>query len=160
MRRTTELSAAEPQPKAGRTDRGIREIRGKRTSSRFAFRVFRVFRGSSLSRRFVAACEQLPLLQCREPKEKQAVGQTGAITWRVKTIPFPSSLPCACSVLRSRRFPPARARLARHVPRWKCPGGIPAIPRCVLGVDQVTLCGCATYGTDSSPSLSSVKWVE
>ena len=30
-------------------------IRGKQASSRFAFRVFRVFRGLSLSRRFVAA---------------------------------------------------------------------------------------------------------
>ena len=46
MRRTAELSAAEPQPKAGRTNRGTRGIRGKLTSSRFAFRVFRVFRGS------------------------------------------------------------------------------------------------------------------
>jgi hypothetical protein len=43
-----EHRAAKPQPKAGRTYRGIREIRGKQTPSRFAFRVFRVFRGSLL----------------------------------------------------------------------------------------------------------------
>jgi hypothetical protein len=61
-------SAAKPQPKAGRTNRGIR---GKQTSSRFAFRVFSVFRGSSLSRRFVAACEQLPLLQCRGTQRRK-----------------------------------------------------------------------------------------
>ena len=40
--------AAKPQPKAGGNNRGIREIRGTQTSSRFAFRVFGVFRGSRL----------------------------------------------------------------------------------------------------------------
>jgi hypothetical protein len=35
---------------------------------------------------FVAACEQLRLLQCREPNETRAVGQTGAITLRVRTV--------------------------------------------------------------------------
>ena len=58
-------SAAKPQPKAAEINRGIREIRGKQTSSQFAFRVFGVFRGLSTSRRFVAACEQLRLLQYR-----------------------------------------------------------------------------------------------
>jgi hypothetical protein len=53
---------------------------------------------------YFAGCEQLPLLQCREPKEKQADGQTGATTWRVKTIPFLRSLPCdLCSVVRPNR---------------------------------------------------------
>jgi hypothetical protein len=64
-RRHKEHSAAKLQTKAGGINRGIRETRGKQTSSRFAFRVFRVFRGLSLSRRSVAACEQSRLLQCK-----------------------------------------------------------------------------------------------
>ena len=67
-RKPNEHSAAQPQPKAGGIHCGIYEIRGKQASSRFSFRIFGVFRGSSLSRRFVAACELLPLLQCREPR--------------------------------------------------------------------------------------------
>src|ERR1035438_2934691 len=34
-----------------------------------------------------------------EPKENQAVAQTGAITWRGKAIPFPRSLPCVLCAL-------------------------------------------------------------
>jgi hypothetical protein len=46
---TQRHGAAKPQPKAEGFDRGVCEIRGKRTSSRFDFRVFGVFRGLSLS---------------------------------------------------------------------------------------------------------------
>jgi hypothetical protein len=39
-------------------NRGIGGIRGKQTSSRFAFRVFGVFGGLSLCWRIISACEQ------------------------------------------------------------------------------------------------------
>ena len=58
-------SAAEPQPKAGEINRGTRGILGKQTPPRFAPCVFRVLHGLWLSRRFVAACEQFPLLEDR-----------------------------------------------------------------------------------------------
>jgi hypothetical protein len=47
----------------------------------------------------VVYTEQFNHRERRERKEKQADGQMGAIIWRVKTIPFPSSLPCDLCVL-------------------------------------------------------------
>jgi hypothetical protein len=62
-----------PQTKAGGINLGILEIRGKQTSSPFAFRVFRVFRGSSPSLKLVAAGDQLPLLPCRATQRKRTL---------------------------------------------------------------------------------------
>ena len=73
-------------------------------------------------RRFFAGCEQFRLLRWREHKGRQAVGQSGAFTCRVKTNAFPSSLP-GFLWLTWGGYPGAHGTLPRAM-RVECPGAI------------------------------------
>ena len=133
MRGAAKRSAAQPQTKAGGINRGIRppsavllrrtgEIRGKQTPSRSPFRVFRVFRGLSRSRSFVAACEQIPLLQCRRLQK----------------------VPCLCVSPRSSASLRLCVKTALAL--------VGALPRCAFALVQLRSSGISQGSRGRSPS--------
>jgi hypothetical protein len=77
---------AKPQPE--QMNRGLRGLRGllgySSLSALSAKSAVKILVACDL----LAVSKQVRPLRCGE---KQAVGQTGAITWRVKTIPFPAT---------------------------------------------------------------------
>ena len=87
-----------PQTKAGGINLGILEIRGKQTSSPFAFRVFRVFRGLSPSRNSSPPAINSHYCRAEQRREKELSAYLSDSPRLCVKSPPPASKSRYCSV--------------------------------------------------------------